>query len=278
MLQFLTPREPGPAVTRRACARSTPSCSTSPSARSDAPRRARARTRPGPKTKSSGVTESRKARNSSGSRSARGGCLRLRRSRRRGVALDLDRRLLDDVVGGEDRRVAADGERDRVARPRVDLDVAAVPRERDPRVERVLAQLRDGDPDDLGPSSPSTSSEQVVRHRPGQLFALELGGSQPPRDGRSRSAGTACRRPSSAARSAACRPCRSDAVDDHLAHPQGPTLQCSHPLNDLIGQSWSRSETGTRITSPVSTSSTRPAGRAFPSGPGHAARSAFPHG
>jgi hypothetical protein len=42
------------------------------------------------------------------------------------LALELDRRLLDHVVGGEDRRLGADGERDRVGRPRVDLDLGAV--------------------------------------------------------------------------------------------------------------------------------------------------------
>ena len=42
------------------------------------------------------------------------------------LVLELDRGLGDHVLGGEDRRAGADGERERVARPRVDLDLASV--------------------------------------------------------------------------------------------------------------------------------------------------------
>src|SRR3954468_3466124 len=54
------------------------------------------------------------------------------------LALELDRRLLDHVLGGEDRRVGPDRERDRVRRARVDLDLGAVLLPRDRRVEGVL--------------------------------------------------------------------------------------------------------------------------------------------
>ena len=42
------------------------------------------------------------------------------------LVLELDRRLGDHVVGGEDRRAGADGQRERVARARVDLELAPV--------------------------------------------------------------------------------------------------------------------------------------------------------
>ena len=40
------------------------------------------------------------------------------------LVLELDRRLGDDVLGGEDRRAGADGERERVGGARVDLHLA----------------------------------------------------------------------------------------------------------------------------------------------------------
>ena len=51
------------------------------------------------------------------------------------VALELDARLLDHLVGGVDLRAGPDRERDRVGRPRVDLDLGAVLLERDPGVD-----------------------------------------------------------------------------------------------------------------------------------------------
>ena len=42
------------------------------------------------------------------------------------LALELDRRLLDHLVGREDRRLRPDGDRDRVGRARVDLELGAV--------------------------------------------------------------------------------------------------------------------------------------------------------
>ena len=42
------------------------------------------------------------------------------------LVLELDRGLGDHVLGGEDRRAGADGERERVARPRIDLHLASV--------------------------------------------------------------------------------------------------------------------------------------------------------
>src|SRR3954465_2108335 len=42
------------------------------------------------------------------------------------LVLELDRRLGDDVLGGEDRRPGADRQGQRVGRPRVDLHLASV--------------------------------------------------------------------------------------------------------------------------------------------------------
>ena len=46
------------------------------------------------------------------------------------LVLELDRRLGDHLVGGEDRGAGADGERQRVAGARVDLELAAVAQRR----------------------------------------------------------------------------------------------------------------------------------------------------
>src|SRR4051794_24496384 len=59
------------------------------------------------------------------------------------LVLELDRRLGDDVLGGEDRRAGSHGQGERVARPRVDLDLTSVDGERDRGEERVVAQLGD---------------------------------------------------------------------------------------------------------------------------------------
>ena len=55
----------------------------------------------------------------------------------------------DHVVGREDRRLRPDGNRDRVGRARVDLELGAVLDHRDRGVERVVAELRHRHPDDL---------------------------------------------------------------------------------------------------------------------------------
>src|SRR4051812_15798352 len=47
------------------------------------------------------------------------------------LVLELDRRLGDDVLGREDGRAGAHGEGERVARARVDLELAAVHGQRD---------------------------------------------------------------------------------------------------------------------------------------------------
>src|SRR5688500_2961166 len=57
------------------------------------------------------------------------------------LVLDLDRRLRDHVLRREDRGARPHGERERVGRARIDLDLAAVHLERDRGVEGVLAQL-----------------------------------------------------------------------------------------------------------------------------------------
>src|SRR5262249_983011 len=81
------------------------------------------------------------------------------------LALELDRRLGDHVVGREDRRLGADRERDRVGRARVDLDLLAVLDDGDLRVERVLAQLRDGDATDRRTELLEHFADEIVRHR-----------------------------------------------------------------------------------------------------------------
>ena len=109
------------------------------------------------------------------------------------LVLELDRRLGDDVLGGEDRRARAHGERERVAGPRVDLDLAAVHGQRDRGVEGVLAQLGDRRRACTHVELAEHVEEQVVRHRPRRRRPLELhqdrGGL---RGARSRSAGTCC--------------------------------------------------------------------------------------
>ena len=107
------------------------------------------------------------------------------------LVLELDRRLGDHVLGGEDRRAGADRERERVARPRVDLDLAAVDRQRDRGVEGVLAQLGDGD------ARAARRRARRASRRAGRASSAAAStrpeassGSPRPPDARSRSAGT----------------------------------------------------------------------------------------
>src|SRR6266511_2566205 len=60
------------------------------------------------------------------------------------LVLELDRRLGDDLLGGEDRGARAHGERERVARTRVDLELAPVHGQRDRGEEGVVALLGHG--------------------------------------------------------------------------------------------------------------------------------------
>ena len=122
---------------------------------------------------------------------------------------ELDRRVVDHLVGDEDLGVGPHGQRERVGRARVDLDLRAVDAQRDGRVEGVVAQLGHRDLLDLRVQLAQHRRDQVVRHRPRRRRALELhqdrgrlGVADPDR------AGTCCRRASGGARSAACRPCR----------------------------------------------------------------------
>ena len=68
----------------------------------------------------------------------------------------------------------AQRERDRVRRARVELDLGAVPDERDQRVERAVAQLGDGDLADLGVERGDDRGREVVGHRPWRLRALQV--------------------------------------------------------------------------------------------------------
>ena len=68
----------------------------------------------------------------------------------------------------------ADRQGDRVARARVDLDLGAVDRHGDLRVERVLPELGHRDLDHTRLELGEDVREEVVRHRPGRRGSLEL--------------------------------------------------------------------------------------------------------
>jgi hypothetical protein len=88
--------------------------------------------------------------------------------------LELDRRLGDDVLVGEDRRLRAHREGERVGGPRVDLDLAAVHLEGDRGVEGVLAQLGDGDAGARDLELRQHLVHEIVGHRARRVGALEL--------------------------------------------------------------------------------------------------------
>src|ERR1700722_1044350 len=90
------------------------------------------------------------------------------------VVLELDGGLGDDFLGGVDRGAAADGEGDRVAWARVDLELAVADAEGDRGEERVLAQLGDGDLRALDLEVAEDVAEEVVRHRPRRAGSLQL--------------------------------------------------------------------------------------------------------
>src|SRR3954452_24441075 len=90
------------------------------------------------------------------------------------VVLELDRRLGDDVLGGEDRGAGAHGQGQGVAGPRVDLELAPVRLQRDRGEERVLAQLGDRDLLAGDVELAEHVAQQVVRHRARRGGALEL--------------------------------------------------------------------------------------------------------
>ena len=66
--------------------------------------------------------------------------------------------LVDDPVLDEDRRLGAERQRDRVARPRVDRDRLAVDRQVDQRVEGVVLQIGDDDLVDRRPAGRGSRS------------------------------------------------------------------------------------------------------------------------
>src|SRR6185437_13437701 len=138
------------------------------------------------------------------------------------LTLELDRRLGDHVVGGEDLRLGADGERDRVGRTGVDVDLLTVLDDRDLGVEGVLAQLRDRDPADRGAQLLEHVADEVVRHRPDRCLALQL------HEDRSRLGMPDPDRQELVAVSRLEKHDRlladqieADAVDEHLLHPSG---------------------------------------------------------
>ena len=90
------------------------------------------------------------------------------------LVLELDRRLGDDLLGGEDRGARADGQRERIGGTRVDLHLAAAHLEGDGGVEGVLAQLGDRDAGAGDLELGQHVVDQVVRHRPRGVGPLEL--------------------------------------------------------------------------------------------------------
>src|SRR6266511_1889076 len=90
------------------------------------------------------------------------------------LVLELDRRLGDDLFGGEDRRAGAHGQREGVAGTRVDLELAAVDGQGDRGEEGVVAQL--GDRDLRAPDLELSEDvdEQVVGHGPRRGRSLQL--------------------------------------------------------------------------------------------------------
>jgi hypothetical protein len=88
--------------------------------------------------------------------------------------LEFDRAFLDDGLVGEDRRVGANRERDGITWSRIDLDLGAVHRDGDDRVERVLAELSDRDPHHAGLELVEHVGDEIVSHGPGRARALQL--------------------------------------------------------------------------------------------------------
>ena len=72
-----------------------------------------------------------------------------------GLLAELDRRVVDHLVGDVDLGVGPHGQREGVGRARVDLDLGAVDAQRDAGVEGVVAQLRNRDLLTFAFSSPS---------------------------------------------------------------------------------------------------------------------------
>src|SRR3954454_8588207 len=90
------------------------------------------------------------------------------------LVLELDRRLGDDVLGREDRRPASHRQGERVAGARVDLELAAVDRQRDRGEEGVVAQLGDGHLRAPHLELAEHVDHQVVGHGPRRRGALQL--------------------------------------------------------------------------------------------------------
>ena len=90
------------------------------------------------------------------------------------LALELDRVLDDELGGGEDGGLGAHRQGEGVAGARVDVDLGAVLHQRELGVEGAVLELGDGDARDLGLELADDVGEQVVRHRPRQLGALQL--------------------------------------------------------------------------------------------------------
>src|SRR5262249_17153200 len=89
-------------------------------------------------------------------------------------SLELDRRLLQDPIVGEDRGLSPDGERDRVGRARVDFDLVSVLLNGDRGEEGVVAQLGHAYARDLRGELTERVREGAVRERSRSGRALEL--------------------------------------------------------------------------------------------------------
>src|SRR5919202_1822416 len=131
-------------------------------------------------------------------------------------------------LSAEGLRLRADGERDRVARPRVDLDLRAVHRHRDERVKGVVAELGDRDPDDARVELSEHLRHEIVRHGPRRGRALELHEDR----GGLRVADPDREEPVSVGRLQEHDRLLADhveahAVDDHLVHPPDLSSECT---------------------------------------------------
>jgi hypothetical protein len=88
--------------------------------------------------------------------------------------LELQRRLLDHLIRGEDRGVRAHRKRERVRRPGIDLDLGRLNAQGDQREEGVVPEFGHGDACDLRVQLAHDVRQQIVRHRARRLDALKF--------------------------------------------------------------------------------------------------------
>src|SRR5712692_179259 len=104
------------------------------------------------------------------------------------VGLRDDAGRIHHLGGDKDRALDADGKRDRVRRPRVEIELAAVLFHIEAGVEHLIREARDHDALDAHPEVAESARHEVVREGPSQRVArdlsrdrLRLGGADPDR-------------------------------------------------------------------------------------------------